>query len=429
VTINGGTAIDLSAGTTKALEITGTITDNNSCEDVSSVLGYTYRSGVGYTGETTTTYYFDAHNGYVDDWTAWSFESGAFNGNTSSLATTGWPSSSYGYGDLRGKGTDAPTSGSTISTVRARAFGGTVAANDPVYSEIYTDPFSEHLGTAIAPTDESWGEYVSLSTPTGGWNWTKLNNLNVSIYKPLGENSFGAISRIELEVTTSVGSTGCSSSTDIDNNNCYPEVTCTVDTGTCTGSTDASATYTCTANLQYFADPTDANTQYPDDTWLSTLKATDNNSATGLAEVSQGVEMNSLMGFNITTEINYGSLGIGESNDPLDRITTITPTGNIGLDHEVYGPANMCTDFPVCSGSTIPIAYQKYALSESTSYTSATALTTTEATVSTNVPKPTSTSPTTKSIWWGMLVPELTDPGTYDGSITITGMKSDVLNW
>lgn len=223
--------------------------------------------------------------------------------------------------------------------------------------------------------------------------------------------------------------TGCDTSVEANNNYCYSDITCTVDTGTCTGDTDSSATYTCTTNLQYFADPTDANTQYPDNTWLSTIKAIDDNSATGNSEVSQGVEMNSLMAFNITTEINYGSLGVGESNNPLDRITTITPTGNIGLDHEVSGPANMCTDFPTCAGGTIAIGYQKYALSASTSYDSSTSLTTSDVPVYTNVPKPTSGTPTTKNIWWGMLVPEGTSAGTYDGNINIVGFKSDPLNW
>jgi hypothetical protein len=271
VTINGGAAIDLSAGTTKSVTLTGTISDNNSCQDISSVLGYVYRSAIAYSG--------------------------------------------------------------------------------------------------------------------------------------------------------------CDTAGEANNNFCYPEVSCSITGGTCESATDGSADYTCTVDLQYYTDPTDSNTQYPDDTWLTTIKATDNSSATGSTEVTQGVEMNSLMAFTISTEINYGSLGIGESNDPLDRITTVTPTGNIGLDHEVSGPANMCTDFPTCAGGTIAIGYQKYALSASTSYDSSTSLTTSDVPVYTNVPKPTSGTPTTKNIWWGMLVPEGTSAGTYDGNINIVGFKSDPLNW
>ncbi|MDX9738932.1 MAG: sialidase family protein [Candidatus Dojkabacteria bacterium] len=226
-----------------------------------------------------------------------------------------------------------------------------------------------------------------------------------------------------------IGYSGCDTLGEADSNNCYPEVSCSVVGGSCTGTTDASADYNCIANLQYYSDPTDDNTKFPTEYWMSSIKATDNNSATSTSEVSVGVKLNSLIAFNITTEVNYGSLSVGQSNDPLDRTTVITPTGNVGLDHEVYGPANMCTDFPICSGGTIPISYQKYSLVSSTSYTSASTLSTTSTEIETNVPKVTTGTPTTRSIWWGMLVPDGTSPGTYDGDISITGIKGETINW
>ena len=226
-----------------------------------------------------------------------------------------------------------------------------------------------------------------------------------------------------------IGYSGCDTAGEAENNYCYPEVSCTVVGGTCTDNTDASANYTCTVNLQYYADPTDDNTQYPTEFWMDTIKATDNNSATHTNEVSTGVKLSSLTAFNITTSVNYGTLGVGEKNDPLDKVTIITPTGNVGLDHEVYGPANMCTDFPTCAGATIAIEYQKYALSTSTPYDSAAELTTTAVEVETNVPKVTTGTPSTRNIWWGMLVPTNTSPGTYNGNINITGIKGETLNW
>jgi hypothetical protein len=130
------------------------------------------------------------------------------------------------------------------------------------------------------------------------------------------------------------------------------------------------------------------------------------------------------MSFNITNEVNYGALGIGESNDPLDRTTLITPTGNVGLNHELSGPTYMCTDFPTCSGNTIDIGNQKYALKSSTTYSDATTLTTTATLANTNILKPTAASPPGRSIWWGILVPEGTSNGSYDGTITVTGIKN-----
>jgi hypothetical protein len=159
------------------------------------------------------------------------------------------------------------------------------------------------------------------------------------------------------------------------------------------------------------------------------MSAMDWNDLYTYQEVSTGVKLNSLAAFNVTNTVNFGSLDINQKNDPLDRTTTITPTGNVGLDNEVSGPAYMCTDFPTCSGSTIGIGNQKYALSTSTAYDSATSLTTTPTEIETNVGKPTTSTPTAKSIWWGMLIPTGTNSGSYDGTITITGVKGETTDW
>ena len=228
---------------------------------------------------------------------------------------------------------------------------------------------------------------------------------------------------------SSVTYTGCNTAGKANNNYCYPEISCSQVAGSCTGEGDASADYTCTANIYYFADPTDTNTKYPSDTWLSTISATDNNSASSNTTVSSGVEMNSLIAFSVTTTIDYGTLAVGESNNPLDKVTTITPTGNVGLDSELSGAANMCTDYPTCSGYKIAINNQKYALTASTPYSSSQVLTTSPVEVEINILKPTSTSPAPKNIWWGILIPAGTQPGIYNGLITITAVKGETAEW
>ncbi len=222
---------------------------------------------------------------------------------------------------------------------------------------------------------------------------------------------------------------GCDVSGEANSNYCYPEITCTVTGGTCTGTTDASANYTCTANLQYYADPTDILTEFPGANWLSTVKVIDNNSATDDTEVASGVEMNSLTALDVTTSINYGSLDIGQRNDPLDKITTVTPTGNVGIDTELSGPANMCTDFPTCTGNTIAVSYVKYALATSTAYASGASLTTTPTEVELNAAKVRTGSPATKNVWWGIEIPLGTTPGSYTGSSTVNAYKGEIVNW
>jgi hypothetical protein len=183
-------------------------------------------------------------------------------------------------------------------------------------------------------------------------------------------------------------------------------------------------------SLQYYADPTDTNTEFPTENWLDTIKATDDDAASDNTEVAAGVEMNSLTAFDVTGSINYGGLAPEESNDPLDKIVTTTPTGNVGLDQEHSGSANMCTDYPTCAvGTPIGVANQKYALAGSTAYSSGTVLSTSATEVELNVPKAESGSPTTKNTWWGILIPTGTVTGEYAGANTITAVKGETANW
>lgn len=277
---------------------------------------------------------------------------------------------------------------------------------------------------------------VSAVTINGGSdiNLTENSTKNITLTATVTDNNScygGEIASVKAYVYGSfTGYSGCDGIEDADDNDCYPEITCTVDGGTCTGDTDASANYTCTVDLEYFATPTDDNTNYPAHDWKDTIKAIDDDAATDSTEVSIGVEVNSLTAFSITSSINYGGLSAGQSNDPLDKTLITTPTGNVGLDQEHSGATNMCVDYPTCSGGTpIGVAYQKYALSTSTAYSSGVALSTSPTEVELNVPRPTSSSPTTGTTWWGILIPTGTDPGAYGGANTITAVKGEVINW
>lgn len=225
-----------------------------------------------------------------------------------------------------------------------------------------------------------------------------------------------------------IGYSSCNTSGQANNNYCYPEISCTVTGGTCTGDDDASADYTCTVNLQYYADPTDVLTEFPTENWLSTIKVIDNNSSTDNTEVALGVELNSLTALDVTGAISYGGLDVGQSNDPLNQITTVTPTGNVGLDEELSG-SNMCTDYPTCSGGVITVGYQKVSLSSSTSYASGATLTTSATEYELNLAKAESGSPTTANTWWGILIPAGTAPGTYSGTNTVDAVKGETVNW
>lgn len=294
-------------------------------------------------------------------------------------------------------------------------------------------------GDNIGYTVNNVAPVVSAVTLNGGSaiSLTENSTKAVTLTATISDNNSCASGEIASVVgyayRSSVGyTTNCDDATDADNNDCYPEISCTAVTegNTCTGNTDASVDYTCSVNIYYYADPTDTATIYVDDTWLDTIKATDDDSATHNETVATGVEMSSLTAASITNAINYGNLGVDEKNDPLDQTTTTTPTGNVGLDQEVSGSANMCTDYPTCSvGTPIGVAYQKYSLTTSTAYASGTALSTSATETELNVPKATSGSPTTKDTWWGILIPTGTIAGTYSGANTLTAVKGETASW
>lgn len=241
-------------------------------------------------------------------------------------------------------------------------------------------------------------------------------------------NGCGDISSVESSMYRSgIGYASCDEDAEDDDNSCYAQVSCSVvgAGNTCDGGTDASADYTCTVSVQYFADSTVADTQYPTETWLSTLKGIDDDAAEGTAEVSTGVEMNTLVGYDVTNAIDYGSLSVGQSNDPLDKITTITATGNVGLDQELSG-----TDMTNGGTGSIGVSYQKYALSTATAYASGVSLSSSATEVELNCSKTTSSgSPATQNTWWGLEIPTGTDSGSYTGTNTIVAVLGETANW
>ena len=228
-----------------------------------------------------------------------------------------------------------------------------------------------------------------------------------------------------------IGYTGCDTSGEANDNYCYPEISCTLNSNSCTDGTEGSADYTCTVNVQYFADPTDTNTQYDSQNWLATVKATNSGSQSTSVEVTTGVEMNSLTAFSVTNTLSYGNLFANQSNDPLDKVLTTTATGNVGLNQEHKGSGTgMCTDYPTCEvGTPILLSNQKYSLTASTSYSSATSLTGSPVEVALKVPKPTSTTAVSKNTWWGAFIPLNTLPGYYEGENVITAVKGAIANW
>lgn len=281
---------------------------------------------------------------------------------------------------------------------------------DPVVSAVVLNSGSA-IGLTEATTTAS--SVTATVTDSNSCFGTEITSVSAYVYR------------------SSIQYTGCDDVGEANNNNCYPVISCSIVGGSCTDITDSTANYTCSLNFEYYADPTDINTQFDADNWLATVRAEDDDSGSDYTHSASGVELNSLVAFSTGASISYGSLGVGEANDPLDRTLVTTATGNVGLDQEHSGSSVMCTDFenyPTCLGETIPVGQQRYYLS-SVAYASGTPLSITPTEVELNIAKVTSPTPTTGTVWWGISIPAGTLSGTYNGANTITAIKGEIANW
>jgi hypothetical protein len=250
-------------------------------------------------------------------------------------------------------------------------------------------------------------------------DWTLNNDQNISLIE--GQTSIvyatGTISDLNgwediLYATSTIYRSGVTPTCSADLNNCYKISSLDCPLSNCSGN---SCTVTCTAYVQYFAEPTDSGSTYQGEQWEAQLYTVDgtNNEATS---TTSGVELLTLWGLSVTTgSINYGTLNVGEDTGATNATSTVRNTGNSNIDVQLAG-SNM-----TAPGSSIPVANQKYA---TTSFTYAScvicgALSGTASTLEVDLPKPSATStPVTDDLYWGVYVPTGSAGATHQGQNT-----------
>ncbi len=213
--------------------------------------------------------------------------------------------------------------------------------------------------------------------------------------------------------TSTIHRSGVATTCSADDNNCYQ-----ITSGNCVLDAPAGNDrgVTCSADIWFHADPTDAGT-YNGDTWACKVTGTDSQSASGSNTDGTPPEMETLSALNADSSISYGTLGAGQTMDPITATTTVTTTGNATIDVNVSGTTMTGT------GDPIAIAQQKYATS-SVAYASATALSGTPTSIELESAKPTDNSPSNQSddVLWGLAVPGGQTVGSYGGVNTFTAV-------
>lgn len=205
--------------------------------------------------------------------------------------------------------------------------------------------------------------------------------------------------------------------------NCY-SMSCTGPTGCTPGGEDLNATFSCTASVQFYADPTDTGSTYDATTWTATATPRDAAGTDGTPN-SDTIEVNSLTALSLgeTPTIAYDALALNANTGTTDESTTVTNTGNRTIDTQVggYGSVSEDTYSMVCTIGTIPVANEKYSLVAETAYASKTALVT-NATPNTVVTDIAQGAASSDIIYWGMGLPATGVGGSCTGKVVFTAL-------
>ena len=195
-----------------------------------------------------------------------------------------------------------------------------------------------------------------------------------------------------------------------DKNDCYRITTCATNY---TDGDDTQISYNCEVPLAYWVDATDAASIYESDNWTAYVAVSD--IATAQGTLTSTIEVNSLLALNLPEAIDYGTRSLGEISSSTTNVATIlTQRGNTKADVEVSGTDMSCTLL-----GTIPVAAQKWSLTD-VNHAAGTALTTSAAAAARNLDLRTDdASELTANLYWNIAIPATGVKGICSGSNTM----------
>ncbi|HVM76641.1 MAG TPA: hypothetical protein VMU07_00605 [Candidatus Paceibacterota bacterium] len=164
---------------------------------------------------------------------------------------------------------------------------------------------------------------------------------------------------------------GVGSTCTADDLNCYQ-----VSASGCTFSNN-STTVSCSANIWYFAQPTDSSSSFSGQTWKAAISVIDNTSNVVTTSTPSGVVLNTMAALNITTSTaSYGSIAAGANTSSTNQVITVVNAGNATATLQLNGTAL------TLGANTIATSSEHYATTTFTFGGSEQALSSTAASVS-----------------------------------------------
>ncbi len=204
-----------------------------------------------------------------------------------------------------------------------------------------------------------------------------------------------------------------------DKNDCYRITTCATNY---TDGDDTQISYNCEVPLAYWVDATDAASIYESDNWTAYVAVSD--IATAQGTLTSTIEVNSLLALNLPEAIDYGTRSLGEISSSTTNVATIlTQRGNTKADVEVSGTDMSCTLL-----GTIPVAAQKWSLTD-VNHAAGTALTTSAAAAARNLDLRTDdTNELTANLYWNIAIPSTGVKGVCSGLNTMAIIATPVVS-
>ena len=216
--------------------------------------------------------------------------------------------------------------------------------------------------------------------------------------------------------TATIYRSGAGAACTANNNNCYIAST---ENGMCafTNCAGNSCDLSCTVDVFFHADPTDADT-YEGEEWLAFAEVEDFSNGYDFAS-APGVELNTLRALSVDSLINYGSLAADSDTGSFNPTTTVTNLGNVPINIDIEG--NDLTDG---ASSQITADNQKVATSTFT-YSACVSCqqlsTSTPVTLGINLSKPSTVSPPVETeVYWGIAVPFTASNAAHTGTNIFT---------
>jgi hypothetical protein len=306
---------------------------------------------------------------------------------------------------MTGKFIESPSNETTALTVLQNEYTEleyavtmTVNATDESYCFRVTNDGDELDGYAGIPElTLQFDPTISALSLNGGLDISLAPGSTTTIY------ATGTVSDLNgyhdlVAATSTIFRSGVGIGCSADDNNCYVSGAPLCSFTNCSGN---SCDIECTADMYYFADPTDIGT-FAGETWRAYLEISDSGGATASA-TAPSIDLLTLRAINVDQTIDYGTLSVNSNTGSYNASTTVENIGNDNLDLSIAG-----TDLTDGGSSQIPVSEQIFATTtfDYSSCVFCSTLATSTTNVAVDLPKPTSpTPPILDEVYWGINVP------------------------